>query len=185
MSGERALIAGGIIALQHTREYVGEDLLPAIEGWSWYDWTKRAEAYLAQTESTLDVLERLREVNGQRVLRWHEGRFSNSDFVGDGKDWNAADWSNATMGELGEMIEALGRVIQMANTVKKIRRQQTVGAGMLDPGLEDLREQLGNELADMIIYADLLAAFCEIDLAAAIVRKFNAVSDREGYPEKL
>jgi len=24
-------------AFRHTREYIGEDLMPAIEGWSWYD----------------------------------------------------------------------------------------------------------------------------------------------------
>jgi hypothetical protein len=34
-------------ALRLTREYVGEDLLPAVEGWSWYDALRRwAPAYL-------------------------------------------------------------------------------------------------------------------------------------------
>lgn len=41
------LIAAGLIAFQHTREYVGDRMLPAIEGWSWYDWTVKAEAFLA------------------------------------------------------------------------------------------------------------------------------------------
>lgn len=42
-----ALVADGIEAMRLTREYVGEKVLPEIEGWSWYDWTKRAEAALA------------------------------------------------------------------------------------------------------------------------------------------
>lgn len=33
-------------AFRFTREYVGEDVLPAIEGWSWYDADKRAEEVL-------------------------------------------------------------------------------------------------------------------------------------------
>lgn len=40
------LIAAGINAFQHTREYVGSDTLPAREGWSWFDWVKRAESFL-------------------------------------------------------------------------------------------------------------------------------------------
>ncbi len=36
-------------ALRLTREYVGEEMLPALEGWSWYDATVNAQ----------DVLERL------------------------------------------------------------------------------------------------------------------------------
>jgi hypothetical protein len=34
-------------ALRFTREYVGEDTLPAIEGWSWYDATVAIDRYLA------------------------------------------------------------------------------------------------------------------------------------------
>ena len=42
-----SLIAAGLIAFEHTRDYVGHEALPAIEGWSWYDWTRRAEEFLA------------------------------------------------------------------------------------------------------------------------------------------
>jgi hypothetical protein len=34
-------------ALRLTREYVGEKVLPAIEGWSWYDATVAVDAWLA------------------------------------------------------------------------------------------------------------------------------------------
>jgi hypothetical protein len=44
------VIAGGVIAFQHTREYVGEDVLPEIAGWSWFDWCQRANAVLEGAE---------------------------------------------------------------------------------------------------------------------------------------
>ena len=40
----RDLIAEGIEAFHFTREYVGEDLLPEVPGWSWYDWVTKARA---------------------------------------------------------------------------------------------------------------------------------------------
>lgn len=118
----------------------------------------------------------LRAVNGERVLLWHNDRFGLDSWIGDGLDWTGADWSNAMCGEAGEA----------ANVVKKIRRRETATVGSLDPALfETLQQQLADELADTLIYADLLAAHYGIDLAAAVMRKFNAVSDREGFPQKL
>lgn len=35
-------------ALRLTREYVGEDVLPAIEGWSWYDAMTAYENYVEE-----------------------------------------------------------------------------------------------------------------------------------------
>ena len=40
------LVAEGIEAFRLTREYVGDKMLPEIEGWSWYDWTQKAKAAL-------------------------------------------------------------------------------------------------------------------------------------------
>lgn len=45
-----ALVAEGIEAVRLTREYVGEEVLPEIEGWSWYDWTQKAKAALQATQ---------------------------------------------------------------------------------------------------------------------------------------
>lgn len=57
--GLRDVIAEGIEAFRLTREYVGEDTLPAIEGWSWFDWCEKARAILSQgaahEERGLDV----------------------------------------------------------------------------------------------------------------------------------
>lgn len=43
-----SVVAGGLVAVDLTRQYVGEKMLPAVEGWSWFDWTQRAEAALAR-----------------------------------------------------------------------------------------------------------------------------------------
>lgn len=68
-------------------------------------------------------------------------------------------WGNAMAGECGEAC----------NVVKKIDRD-----GLTDQLLQDL----AYELADLVTYADLLAARFGIDLGAAITEKFNIVSLR-------
>lgn len=44
---------------------------------------------------------------------------------------------------------------------------------------------LGEELADVFLYLDLLAGYYGVDLPAAIVKKFNKVSEKQGFPERL
>lgn len=39
-------LSDGVEALRLTREYVGDGLLPAVPGWSWFDWTESARALL-------------------------------------------------------------------------------------------------------------------------------------------
>jgi NTP pyrophosphatase (non-canonical NTP hydrolase) len=113
---------------------------------------------------------RLSEQNLSRVHRWHK------NFHSAHSKWTGADWSNATCGEAGEM----------ANVVKKIRRQETGSdRGPDDPDMPRLREMLADEIADVVTYADLLAQYYEIDLAAAVAAKFNRISERQGFPERL
>jgi NTP pyrophosphatase (non-canonical NTP hydrolase) len=50
------------------------------------------------------------------------------------------------------------------------------------PGLHDA---IGKEAADVVIYIDLLCTHLNINLEAAIVQKFNEVSDRVNSPLKL
>lgn len=129
------------------------------------------------------TFERLRAMNAMRVTRWH----------GDDDGWTLADWSNAMCGEAGEA----------ANVVKKIRRTESVlwdkqkypgdGASAhaklaempAEEAREALIENLANELADIICYADLLAHFAGIDLGEAVRAKFNRVSEAQGFPERL
>jgi NTP pyrophosphatase (non-canonical NTP hydrolase) len=82
-------------------------------------------------------------------------------------EWSLSDWSNATLGELGEA----------ANIIKKIRRG--------DFTLDQAREELGRELADVQTYLDILALRCGVDLGEATIKKWNEVSVRVGCDLRL
>lgn len=71
--------------------------------------------------------------------------------------WSPTDWACALAGETGELC----------NLIKKMRRGDRVGI-----------DDVAKEAADIVIYLDLLCTRLEIDLEAAIVNKFNEVSDR-------
>lgn len=96
----------------------------------------------------------------------------------DGSDWSLAEWVNATAGEGGELCElvlplaimtTLGRV---ANIAKKVKR------GDYSP--ESVQPLVAAELADVVLYCDLLAHRWGIDLGESVMIKFNAVSSRIG-----
>lgn len=79
-------------------------------------------------------------------------------------DWTNTDWACALAGEVGEVC----------NAVKKKHKR---GDGDID--------SIVDELADVIIYADLLLAVLDKDLMVTVVKKFNEVSDRIGSNIKL
>lgn len=115
-----------------------------------------------------DLLRELRHQNVQRARKWHNGMAR----------WSGADWSNAMCGEAGEA----------ANVVKKIRRLETSAklVERKDKALaEPLIAALADELADTLIYADLLADHYGIDLRKAVRAKFNRVSDERGFSEYI
>lgn len=105
-------------------------------------------------------------INRHRSAAWHAGYSI---------PWTGSDWSNAMGGECGEA----------QNVVKKLRRAECGMAGKKDASPEDLVKALGDELADTFFYLDLVANHYGIDLPTAIVAKFNEVSEREGFPERL
>lgn len=80
------------------------------------------------------------------------------------EDWSPTDWACAAAGEMGEAC----------NLIKKLRRGEPIE-----------RDDIGDEIADTVIYLDLLADRLGISLAAAIKRKFNVVSDRVGSDARL
>lgn len=86
------------------------------------------------------------------------------------QSWTALEWAGAMCGESGEA----------ANCAKKLRRLDD-DCTVNNPGKAALVEKLAEELADTIIYADLLAAREGIDLGAAVVKKWNEVSARVGH----
>lgn len=113
--------------------------------------------------------EELREAN---VARCNSRAFNHTL-----NEWPPTEWTNAIAGEAGEAC----------NVTKKMKRGDygppfTVDGLPVNGGWES---DLGKELADIIIYVDLCAARCGIDLGQVIRDKFNEVSDRVGSPVKL
>ena len=85
--------------------------------------------------------------------------------------WSLCDWGNAMGGEAGEA----------QNIIKKLRRLQDKDKTPETVAEEDdWKQKLSDELADLIIYADLCAARAGISLGAAIIKKFNRVSIERG-----
>ncbi len=117
------------------------------------------------TPASLDF-RALREQNISRLARWHNP---------DSEPWTGADWSNAMGGESGEA----------QNVVKKLRRIELGTRGKNDPPEAELRDALADEIADVVIYADLLAHFYGIETAVAVAAKFNRKSIEQDFPERL
>lgn len=120
------------------------------------------------------TFEYLRHFNLMRALRWHpEGL----------KSWSASDWYTATAGELGELnVEFL----KMGDTLKKLNRfRDNIHSANSGGGLEALRQKAKDEIGDVGAYLDLLATRLDLRLEDCIRDKFNRISEREGFPERL
>lgn len=99
------------------------------------------------------MLKKLSEANQARQEQWENANEKLSlSYLG-----------NAMAGELGEAC----------NIIKKLDRE-LIGLRGSRASMNDLAE----ELADVIIYMDLLAARCGIDLEQAIKDKFNKTSEK-------
>lgn len=72
-------------------------------------------------------------------------------------EWSPSDWSNAMAGEAGETC----------NLTKKLLRGESVSL-----------TKIADEIADTVIYADLLATRLGLDLKDCIRNKFNKVSEK-------
>ncbi len=108
------------------------------------------------------TLDELRKANERRQAEWPG--------VEDGEKPGLLFRSNEMCGEAGEV----------ANVVKKLVREQ-MGWG----GSRSTKEALADELGDLLICADLLAAAAGIDLDEAVAGKFNKTSEAMGLETKL
>lgn len=80
------------------------------------------------------TFESLRQANVDRVTEFGHGNLDDG--------WNVAEWGNAIAGETGELC----------NVLKKFIRQTE-----LDPDPITLTEMAAEEMAEVVIYIDLLA----------------------------
>lgn len=105
----------------------------------------------------------LRAANVARANRWHPKGI---------RSWSPADWLCAVTGELGEL----------ASLIKMRQRERD---GLVGNKFSPTDAMIAKEIADVATYLDLLAASMGINLSAAIIMKFNEVSERVGFPERL
>lgn len=102
----------------------------------------------------------LREANIARIPEFKNCHGKPAHSKADGSDWSPSDWLEALVGELGEY----------ANERKKFRR------GDIDE--PTFKMKAAKELADVMIYLDILAMQLGINLGEATLAKFNEVSER-------
>ena len=87
------------------------------------------------------------------------------------EEWSPTDWACAFAGEAGEAC----------NAVKKLRRLDGADSAENTPERRAvLVSEILKELADTVIYADLLASRLGFSLGQAVLEKFNEVSRRRG-----
>lgn len=133
--------------------------------------------------------ESLREANVRRC----ETAFHRID------QWKPWEWSNAMAGEVGEMCaEGLSLMTALTaragaacNLTKKMNRIWPANQFIQnwnkpeDQRIEELAEKVADELADVIIYADLFASAIGRDLGEIVRKKFNQKSDEIGSTVRL
>lgn len=86
--------------------------------------------------------------------------------------WSLSDWMTAVTGEIGEA----------ANIVKKLNRYRD-GVPGNTVSESELKAMLADEIADSLIYLDLLAQAAGFDLETIRDAKFEKTSQKIGYVE--
>lgn len=97
-------------------------------------------------------------------LRFHNVKRCNTKYKHGIDAWSVTDWGCAMAGEAGELC----------NLLKKMRRGEDIPL-----------KAVADEIADVVIYLDLLCAKLDINLPRAIADKFNEVSKRVGYEPEI
>lgn len=121
--------------------------------------TPRQPSPVASGEQEALTLTALRQANIDRQNEWCHDQHPDLSYRG-----------NELGGEVGEAL----------NTIKKLERERLGWCGS-----RSTVEALAEELADVVICADLCAITAGIDLDAAVVAKFNATSDKVGISVRL
>jgi NTP pyrophosphatase (non-canonical NTP hydrolase) len=129
----------------------------------------------------------LREANITRLPQFKNRKGEPAHSEADGSDWALSAWANAAMGELGEVSEALGHYVMLGLVMKSLGKAGDVIKKIErgDVTLEEKRQALGDELADVQTYLDILAFRAGVNLGEATVRKWNEVSERVGCPLRI
>jgi NTP pyrophosphatase (non-canonical NTP hydrolase) len=142
------------------RKLVGDDYTPNEHERRSTRYIYAAGLAAAPRALTFDAF---RAANVARCLKWHPAGI---------ESWSPSDWLTAVTGELGELASLL-----------KMRNRERDGL----PGnkFSPTDKQVADELADVCTYLDLLAETLGVNLGRAVVEKFNEVSARVGFPDRI
>jgi len=105
------------------------------------------------------TLEELQRTSKARTQTWNKGKPAPLSF---------------------HMMELAGETGEACNAAKKLARLE-----MGWEGGSDERENLTEELADVVICAAIAAHEIGIDLGDAVIQKFNATSIKHNFPHRL
>lgn len=117
-------------------------------------------------------LKRIQEVSVIRSERWHKGGLT---------DWSALEWAGAMAGEAGEACNAAKKLKRIEDSIQNIN----TGEGRSLTDKETACEMIGDELADTLLYAVLVAARVGVNLEDHVVKVFNKKSEEYGFPDRL
>lgn len=92
------------------------------------------------------------------------------------KEWDPED----KLSRLFYAVALAGEVGEACNAVKKMEREEAQVAGS-----RTSLSELGKELADIVIYADILARKAGINLGQAVQDKFNETSRKYGMKTRI
>ena len=104
-----------------------------------------------------------RSANVKRCLKWHPNGI---------ESWSPSDWLTAVTGELGELASLL-----------KMRNRER--DGLVGNKFSPTDKQIEHEVADVLTYLDLLAYVLGVDMGRAAAEKFNEVSERNGFTDRI
>lgn len=149
------------VELEHCKRFIECRQNPATEYMS-------PEREIERLRSRLSFA-KLQRANRSRVGRWHSL-----------KSWSPLEWAGAMCGEAGEA----------ANAAKKLKRieDQIANINAPDRSLTDpfkAAYAIAHEVADAVIYGDLLCQAVNMNLEAHIVNAFNIKSEEYDFPERL
>lgn len=98
------------------------------------------------------------------------------DFKQSLDSWSLLEWGGACAGEVGEACNVAKKLIRIRDGFEKFNKGATE---------EELKKNLGKEIADTIHYAILWSAAAGLDIEQDLIDTFNDVSIRVGSTRRL
>lgn len=114
------------------------------------------------------LMERFSDVNYARCV-------SPDGFNHPMESWSPAEWTNAIAGEAGEACNLAKKLIRHRDGVKGNKKAE-------DQDVSSLKRRCAEELADVVIYADLAIRLLGFDMEQTVIEVFNRKSRELGAP---